>query len=53
MTEAMDIIREGITETTSGVVAHKYGAQAGELFRSGVGIATNVGLPGHKFFKKN
>lgn len=46
-------IGEGITETTSGMVTHKYGPAAGETFRSGIGIATNLGLPGHKFFKKN
>jgi len=53
MIEALDIIREGITETTSSMVTHKYGSAAGEVFRSGIGIATNVGLPGHKLFKKN
>jgi len=53
MVEALDIIREGITETTSSMVTHKYGNDAGQVFRSGIGIATNVGLPGHKLFKKN
>jgi len=52
MVEALDVLREGITETTSTLVTHKYGADAGDVFRSGVGIVTNVGLPGTKLFKK-
>jgi hypothetical protein len=51
MAEALDIIREGFTETTTTLVNHRYGPAAGELFRAGVGIIGNVGLPGKKFFK--
>jgi len=39
------------TSTTSGLVTHKYGDAAGEVFRAGMGVAGNVGLPGTKFFK--
>lgn len=46
-------IGEGITETTSGIVTCKYGSAAGEVFRSGIGIATNLRLPGNKVFKSN
>jgi len=52
MAEALDIIREEFTSTTSGIVSHKYGQVAGEVFRAGVGVAGNVGLPGTKFFKR-
>jgi hypothetical protein len=51
MAEALDIIREGFTETTTTLVSHQYGPAAGELFKSGIGIIENVGLPGKKFFK--
>jgi hypothetical protein len=51
MAEALDIIREGFTETTTNLVSHQYGPAAGELFQTGIGIIGNVGLPGKKFFK--
>jgi len=51
MAEALDIIREGVTQTSSGLVVHKYGPQAGEAFRAGMGIAGNIGLPGTKLMK--
>jgi len=52
MVEALDIIREGITDTTTSLVTHKYGTDAEQVFRSGIGIVTNVGLPGSKIFHK-
>jgi len=51
MVEALDIIREGFTKATTGVVTHSYGQGAGELFEAGVGIVGNVGLPGKRYFK--
>jgi len=51
MAEALDIIREGFSETTTTLVSHQYGPAAGELFKAGIGIIENVGLPGKKFFK--
>lgn len=51
MAEALDIIREGFTKATTGVITHSYGQGAGELFEAGVGIVGNVGLPGKRYFK--
>jgi len=51
MAEALDIIREGFTKATTGVVTHSYGQGAGELFEAGIGIVGNVGLPGSRYIK--
>jgi hypothetical protein len=50
MAEALDIIREGVTDTTTDLVAHQYGARAGDVCKSTIGIATNIGI-GKKLFK--
>jgi len=51
MAEALDIIREGVTNTASNLVAHRYGASKGELFRAGTGLLAKFG-PGKKVFKQ-
>jgi len=51
MVEALDIMRQGFTKTTTDVITHSYGQGAGELFEAGVGIVGNVGLPGARYFK--
>jgi len=51
MVEALDIIRGGITETASGLVASKYGPVAGEVLRAGLSVAGNAAIPGSRFLK--
>jgi len=50
MVEALDILREGISETAGGLVSHKYGPVAGEVFKAGISIA--AGNVGTKVFGK-
>jgi len=51
MIQALDILREGFTESAGELVVHRYGVAAGELFKAGAGVVGNINLPGKRFLK--